>query len=376
MSLHGGSTSPPDKKKRSGLGGFKPAGGGTSSGSTYAPPRSSTGSTYTPPSSTPSGGSSPFGGFKFPGMGGPGGGGIWGKEPEGPGFTANWTESTRLMVAIGAFVVIALAAGLLVFGILKGGKGKTQAQPKPTANVTKFVPPTTSAGGKTQTTIVFSDGTTADLQYEPSLNLADLGVSLFDSGTLGQFDRAGRQFEIDHGGATFVANEPTASVTAGQVLPAPSPTQGNFLDFHFGDWRVGVWEGADQDLMSSTDDQTWAASMTGTQTSSGFLVLTAKSPLKMAPFGSSGGPQIAFGDITSTGVLLTPDNCVPPVGANLSNNANGVPVRIALNGNNHYEGDLCLKNVKMEALIYGDSNFVHGIADSLTITNLKPGPAR
>lgn len=387
MSLHGGSTSPPAKKKRAGIGGFKPAGGGgaSSAPSRFTPPSSTGGSTYTPPSSGPSSsGGAPFGGFKFPGMGGPGGGGIWGKEPEGPGMTANWSESTRLLVAVGAFALILLAAGLLVFGVLKGGKAKPQTQS--TSNVlTKFSPPTTSAGGKTQMSLTFTDGTTADLLYDPSLNLADLGVSVSDGGTLGSFARAGGQFEVDHGGPSFVANPTTVPTSGGIpgaggatvfVRPAPSPTPGNYLDFKFGDWHVGVWEGSDNDLMAASDDASWAASMSGTVNPLGFLVLSAKAPLKLTPFGTPGGPSLTFGDIFGTGILLTPEACVAPTGDNVSNNANGVPVRITRNGSNHYAGDLCLKDVKMDALIYGSQDFVRSATDSLQIQNVKAGPAR
>jgi hypothetical protein len=426
MSLHGGSISPPPKKKRGGLGGFKPAGGGRStsnagpptsrsswtppssggsfrpppsSGSTWTPPSSggsfrpppSSGSTWTPRSSAstytpsaPSGSTSPFGGFKFPGFGG-GGGGIWGAEPTGPGFTANWTESTRTLVAAGAGALILLALGLLVFGLLQGGKAKTAVTVARATGITKFVPPATSAGAKTQMTITFTDGTTADLLYEPSLDLANLGVNVYDSGTLGSFKRAGRQFQIDHGGATFVASQPTpapaglpgaAGGASVPVLPAPSPTQGNYLDFKFGDWRVGVWEGLGNDLMTSSDDQAWAANLVGTPNAAGFLVLSAKDPLKLTPYGTAGGPYMSIGDIFSTGVLLTPGACNLPAGNNVSNNANGVPVRISQNAPNHYEGDLCLQNQKMEALIYGSQDFVRGVSDSLELTNVKPGPPR
>ena len=428
MSLYGGSISPPPKKKQSkrgGPGGFKPAGGGRPSGSStppsgsaWTPPSSgrsrtppSSGSTWTPPSSgstwtppSPSGASytprssastytpssaarassPPFGGFKFPGLGGGAGGGIWGKEPTGPGFTANWTESTRTLVAAGAGALILLALGLLVFGLLKGGT-KTPVAVAKDSGITKFTPPTTSAGGKTQMTITFTDGTTADLLYQPSLDLASLGVNVYDSGTLGSFTREGRQFQIDHGGATFVASQPTpapqglpgaAGGASVPVLPAPSPTKGNYLDFKFGDWRVGVWEGTDNDRMTSSDDQTWAANLVGTPNASGFLVLTAKDPLKLTPFGTSGGPYMTIGDIFSTGVLLTPGACNLPTGNNVANNANGVPVRISQNAPNHYEGDLCLQDQKMEALIYGSQDFVRGVSDSLELTNVKPGPPR
>jgi hypothetical protein len=430
MSLHGG-TPPPQKKKRSGPGGFKPAGGGRSggqftppssgsswrppsSGSSWTPPTSrsswtppssggsfrpppSSGSTYTPSSGstyTPSSksrgsaapGGSPFGGFKFPGLGGGGGGGgIWGAEPTGPGFTANWTESTRLLVAVGAGALILLGLGLLVFGLMQGGQAKTTVAVARDTGITKFVPPTTSAGAKTQMPITFTDGTTADLLYEPTLDLANLGLTVSDSGTLGKFTRAGRQFQIDHGGASFVASHPTpapqglpgaAGGASVPVLPAPTPTQGNYLEFKFGDWHVGVWEGIDNELMSSSDDQAWAANLIGTPNASGFLVLTAKDPLKLAPFGTAGGPSLIVGDIFSTGVLLTPGACTVPSGNNVANNANGVPVRISQNAPNHYEGDLCLKDQKLEALVYGSQDFVRGVTDSLELRNLKAGPAR
>jgi len=385
MSLHGTQSPPPKKKK--GLGGFKSTGGGTSSstpsggesyrpgGSFYSPPPSSTGP------SRPSGGS-PFGGFKFPGGGG---GGIWGAEPTGPGMTANWTDSTRLMVAIGAFVLILLAAGLLIFGLLKGGSSKAPQQQQQSTITTKFVPPTSNSGGKTDIPITFTDGTTADVLHDSSVDLAGLGVSLIDSGAMGQFARGGRQFQIDHGGASFVADSTQEKTTKGlsgagglsvPVLPAPSDTPGNYLDFVIKDWRVGVWEGTDNDQMSSSDDANWAANMSGTETPSGFLVLTGKDPLKLTPFGSPDGPSLTFGDIFSTGVLLVPGTCLPPAGDGVSNNAQGVPVRISQIANGHYEGDLCFAKAKMEALVYGAQDFVNSVTGSLEITNIKPGPAR
>jgi hypothetical protein len=51
-------------------------------------------------------------------------------------------------------------------------------------------------------------------------------------------------------------------------------------------------------------------------------------------------------------------------------------VRIAQNATDHYDGDLCLKDQKMEALIYGSQTFVRGVTDSLELRNVKAGPAR
>ena len=290
-----------------------------------------------------------------------------------------------MLVAVGAGALILLGLGLLVFGLLKGGQAKTPVAVARDTGLTKFVPPTTSAGAKTQMSIAFTDGTTANLLYEPTLDLANLGVNVSDSGTLGKFIREGRQFQIDHGGASFVASHPTpppqglpgaAGGASVPVLPAPTPTQGNYLEFKFGDWHVGVWEGIDNDLMTSSDDQAWAANLIGTPNASGFLLLSAKDPLKLTPFGTAGGPSMIIGDIFSTGVLLTPGACNLPSGNNVANNANGVPVRISQNAPNHYEGDLCLKDQKMEFLIYGDQNFVRSATDSIELKSFKPGPAR
>ena len=320
------------------------------------------------------------------GSSGGGFGGIWGAEPATPGPAATWSESTRLLVAVGAFALVALAAGLLIFGIVKGGKAKPAGAPAVAVQVTKFVPQTAAQGGKTQLTVTFTDGTTADILYDSGIGLAGLGVTPLDSGALNQFARAGRQFQIDHGAATFVLNEsptPAPSALPGAqasttvtVLPAVTPTPGNFLNFRFGDWRVGVWEGTGDDHMTAADDQAWASNLAGTVTPSGFLVLAAKPPLKMTPFGAAGGPALLFGDIFTTGVLLTPTSCVPPAGANVVQNASGVPVSIAKTAGEHYEGDLCLKGQKMDFELFGTQQFVKSATDSIEVRNLKPGPSR
>jgi hypothetical protein len=291
-----------------------------------------------------------------------------------------------MMIAVGAGALVVLALGLLVFGIMKGGGSKVSVANAGPHNATKFVPQTGSAGGKTSLNLTFTDGTSADVLYDPTADLAALGVNPLDSGKLNNFGRAGAQFQIDHGAADFLAVEsPTPAPLSVQgpnsspvpVIPAASPFQpGRFLTFKYGDWRVGVWEGFGDDLMTQDDDATWAAHMSGSVTSSGFLVLTATAPLKLTPYGTDGGPAMLFGDLNTTGMLLTPGNCSPLVGNNVNPNAAGVPVRISQNSANHYEGDICLKNAKMEALVEGSQTFVRSVTDSLEIQNLKLGPAR
>lgn len=392
MSLHGsGGPSEGKKSKKPGLGGgFRPTGGGgfRPSGGGSAP--------SAPPSSPPpsSGGG---GGVKFSPFGGGAGGGsganplgkIWGTEPSGPGMTENWSDATRLGVAVLAFILIAGALAALIFGIAKGSKKPQAIVTNNGPNVlTPFNPPTTQSGASTDMPITFTDGTTGDLLYDPSLNLSSLGVELLDGGTMGNFGRAGGQFEIDHGGASFLQIEAPAgagvtSVPGPNSSPVPiepasraeGNNSGNFLDFKYGDWRVGVWEGTGSDQMAQSDSAQWAANMSGQVTSSGWLVLTGNGPVKLTPFGTGGGPSIVIGDINSKGMLLTPGSCVTPAGKGVVPNKAGQPVRITQEAGSVYEGYMCL-GANMSADIYGPTDFVQTATDSLQFTNVKPGPAR
>lgn len=388
MSLHG---SPGPSQQKSDRKAKKSA----PTGASYTPPpaRGSSGGGYSPFSGSSSAPKEPkpaSGGFKLPGMGGEGSGGglgnIWGPDATGPGFTSTWSEGTKLMVAAGAILACLAGFGLLIFGVLKGKNAPAPQHQQVVTNITKFVPQTTSAGGLTDMPITFTDGTTADLLYDPGLDLATLGVSLADSGTLGQFVRANLQFQIDHGGASYVRSPEISPGTQGlaapsgsnvPVLPAASDTPGNFLDFKFGDWHVGVWEGTDADQMTASDDQAWAQNLIGTQTASGFLVLTAKGPLKLTPFGTPGsGPYLVFGDINTTGMILTPESCTTPVGKDVVNNSAGVPVRITQNLGAHYEAYMCLPGGKMDVQVFGTNQFVTSATNSVAVKNLKAGPVR
>jgi hypothetical protein len=392
MSLHGSQGPSTEKPKKSKAGGgFKPAGGSSSSGGAGYTPGG--GSSYTPPSAPPSGGDSPSGGFKLPGFGDGAGGGfadkIWGQPSATPGVTASWSDSTRLAVAIGSGVLILAAVALLIFGVASGSKKTATTNPAKTVT-TPFNPATTTSGAKTDMPIVFTDGTTADLLYDPSLNLASLGVSLFDSGAENGVIREADQFEIDHGGASFVGSESPAP--GQQTYPGPSNSpvpllsaasnnsgqnvNGNWLDFHFGDWRVGVWEGTGSEKMSTSDDQTWAQNLNGSVSSAGWLTLTGSGPVKLTQFGQPAGPYLVFGNIDSTGMILTPESCTPPVGQSVVNNSSGVPVRITPTQQGQYEGLICLQKANMEADVYGPQSFVQSAMDSLDVQNLKQGPAR
>lgn len=410
MSLHGGGgpSGGKEKKPKSG-GGFRPTKGGASPGGGgpgFTPPSRPPGggATYTPGGGEPSGPSGApkptGGGFKMPGLGGGGGKGgldtIWGSEPTQPGITSTWTEGTKMGVAVVAGLLILGAVAALVFGLAKGSKPKANnnANNGNTAVLTPFNPPTQAGATETDMPIVFTDGTTADLLYDPSLNLSSLGVELYDSGSLGSIARGADQFQIDHGGASFVANELPTSVVRNvpgpnnspvPVLPAANNNEGknvngNWMDFHYGDWRVGVWEGigstgSDQ-MMSPSDEASWASSMSATVTPSGWLTLSGSGNLTLTPYGQPDGPYMVIGNLSPVGIVLTPQACSPPSGAGVQQNNAGTPYRVNNLSGGYEEGYLCLQGAKMTADIYGQGNFVSTVANSLAITNLKQGPAR
>ncbi|MGH2717298.1 MAG: hypothetical protein ACRDJU_01810 [Actinomycetota bacterium] len=410
MSLHGGGGGGPsggkEKKSKSG-GGFKSTGrgGASSGGPAFTPPSrpAGGGASYSPGSGSPSEPSQPSGGggFKMPGLGGGGGHGgldtIWGGEPTQPGLTSSWSEGTKLGVAVIAGLLILGALVALVVGLASGG-GKPGPAPTSAQGgvVSPFNPPTQAGATETDLPIVFTDGTTADLLYDQSLNLNSLpgGVQLSDSGAFGSAPRGSDEFQIDHGGASFVQTESPATPpkTVPGVNNSPVPilsattnnqgknVNGNWLDFHFGDWRVGVWEGVGTQppdpLMSSSDEQGWAANLNGSVTSSGWLTLTGTNGLDMTPFGQPNGPQIQFGNISPNGVILTPENCTAPLGTGVQQNSAGVPYRLTHLEGAAYEGFLCQQGVGMTFDIYGDSQFVSSAANSLEITNLKKAAAR
>jgi len=409
MSLHGGGGSSGGKEKKPKSGGFRTTGRGgasTGGGPGFTPPSrpAGGGATYTPGSGGSSSGSGgpekpPGGGFKMPGLGGGGGGGggglntIWGGEPTQPGLTSTWSEGTKMGVAVLAGLLILGALAALVFGLAKGSKPKVNnSGGSNTSVLTPFNPPTQAGATETDLPIVFTDGTTADLLYDPSLGLNQLpgGVSLSDSGQLGSVARGADQFQIDHGGASFVANELPTSVVRNVPGPNNSPVpilpaadnssgknvNGNWMDFHYGDWRVGVWEGTGNEMMSLSDEQSWAADMNGTVTSSGWLTLTGSNGLTLTQFGQPNGPQIQFGNISPTGIILTPEACTVPLGAGVQQNSSGVPYRLTPLNGGYEEGFLCQPKANMTFDIYGNSNFVTTAANSLAVTNLKLAPAR
>lgn len=402
MSLHGGQgpSGGKEKKSKSG-GGFRSTGGGGSPGGGpgFTPPSRPPGggATFTPggggdSGSPPSGAEGGGGGFKLGKGGGSGLNTIWGGEPSQPGITSTWSDGTKLGVAVVAGLLILGALVALVVGLASGGSkspGPSRAQG---GAVTPFDPPTAAGATGTVLPIVFTDGTTADLTYDPSLGLNQLpgGVSLFDSGTLGSIARGSDQFQIDHGGASFVQTESPA--TAPKTVPGPnnSPVpilpaatnnqgknvNGNWLDFHIGDWRVGIWEGVGNEQMSPSDEAAWAASMSGSVTPSGWLTLSQSGDLKLTPFGQPNGPQIQFGDLSPSGVILTPQTCQVPLGTGVQQTSAGVPFRLTHLQGGAYEGFLCQQSANMTFDIYGTSSFVNSAVNSLSITNLKLAPSR
>jgi hypothetical protein len=179
------------------------------------------------------------------------------------------------------------------------------------------VPPVRTEDGRTALHMVFPDGTTADMSYSSTLDLAGLGVRPHTSGWLtgpgGTEECCLRPvYAPPPGGGWFATGGPPVGrlggVDGGRVTvvpPAGAGPQTDYLVFDFDRWRVGV-ETDREDRMDAAQRRSWAGNLHGRVTTGGFLVLRGEGPLRLAvPPDESipsrlappphEGPQLRFG---------------------------------------------------------------------------------
>jgi hypothetical protein len=199
----------------------------------------------------------------------------------------------------------------------------------------RFVPATRAEGDSVVLPVTFTDGTSAELVYPQTLEVAALGLVPYGSATLrgkspdpGRSDEVGRDFLILHGEVQdYLARSglpkppsPIARYEAadGQSvgfwnLPRPEP---NYLGFQFGRWAVLVYDyPADESggaAMTDAERATWSASFSGRETADGFLLLRGSGPLRLAQAGETAGPQLSFGSVGEPPwFALYPGPCKP-----------------------------------------------------------------
>jgi hypothetical protein len=199
-------------------------------------------------------------------------------------------------------LAVALVAGVALIGIRRGDADRSVV----TTDRTLFVPPVSTQGGKTRLPLVFPDGTTVDLVYPSSYNLAQLGfepeaaVNYSPYGTGPDRPDAAspspccsRGLTIKRGtiGEVFGGRAPTKVYVGarGQDVPFFDSTVIDSvadlpqLAFQFGSWTVLAWDYAPGDPRGTrmTDEQraVFASSLDGHEDKHGFLRLEPQAPL-------------------------------------------------------------------------------------------------
>jgi hypothetical protein len=198
------------------------------------------------------------------------------------------------------------------------------------ADVARFVPQTHREGERVVLPLTFTDGTTAELVYPPSLELAERGVRPYGSGYLdgasatpSRSNVVGRDFRIFFGELLDVLDAVGGGRTP-RLLARYAGVGGrtigfwdvgddvNYLAFQFGRWVVLVYDyRAGAAAMSDAERSAWAASFSGKASGDGFLLLSAIPPLRLARAGEHAGPELTFGSIGPPAVALYPGPCRP-----------------------------------------------------------------
>lgn len=195
-----------------------------------------------------------------------------------------------------------------------------------------FAPGTYREGDRVVLPITFPDGTSAELVYPPELEIAELGVSPYTSGTLhgksptpGRSDFVARDFVIRYGHLEKVLevwNEGRPPRLLAQYEGVDAQAVGLWdlgwddtahkLGFQFGRWTVLVYDYVAAGAMSDAERASWAASFSGRETADGFLLLEASGPLRLARVGEHAGPELTFSAAEPTrNLILNPGECRP-----------------------------------------------------------------
>lgn len=86
-----------------------------------------------------------------------------------------------------------------------------------------------------------------------------------------------------------------------------------YLVFEFGDWVLGVWDGAGGATMTDDELQTWADNLHGTTTADGFLVLRATGPLDLSETAAGVPGTLVLGEPVGHGLTIVNSPCDTPV---------------------------------------------------------------
>lgn len=230
-----------------------------------------------------------------------------------------------------------------------------------------FVPPTRTVDGKVLLPATFPDGSTAELSYPPSLDLAGLGVRPYVAGCGGDFGF----FHYDPYGSVY-EGDPIQTWTGsdGQSVGLWAGVQGtgplNHLIWHFGEWTVEKYEYRDA---GSTPEQlaTCAEGLRATVTDDGWIVLDGPSDIRLTRgFGPNGGAELEFGGLQPRRfVLMWPGPCHDIGGTTV---INGVAVDLSKDF-----ASWCDPGGQMRIHVYFEpgSSFFRDVFDGLTVQEVR-----
>jgi hypothetical protein len=197
-----------------------------------------------------------------------------------------------------------------------------------------LVPATYPDGDRVVMPLTFPDATRAELVYPPELELERMGVFPYSSGTLhgesmepGRGDSVGRDFAIRRGEVRELLQARYGNGRrAGELLAEYEGADGqkvgfwnvdwhdgsHYLGFQFGGWAVLVYDYETAGAMTDAERASWAASFSGRETATGFLVLEGSGPLRLARAGEHAGPELLFSAGNATqALMLYPGECRP-----------------------------------------------------------------
>ncbi|WP_433433977.1 hypothetical protein [Nonomuraea sp. CA-141351] len=171
--------------------------------------------------------------------------------------------------------------------------------------------PARAKGGDEVIEVVFPHGVRAEVRYPAELGLGEMGSRPFQGAWIdGQY----RQFTAPYSGEFEVTKggEPIRNYTPNVTLwprQAGSGYYGQVLLFAFGRWRLAMYDRG----QGLTFDQRMALAkgLKGRVTKDGYLVLSAKEPVRLAKPGETVqgepvGPQLWFGGGVGEMVALVP----------------------------------------------------------------------
>jgi hypothetical protein len=102
--------------------------------------------------------------------------------------------------------------------------------------------------------------------------------------------------------------------------------------------------------MTLEEKAQWARSLVGRESAEGYLVLSARPPLRLARAGEHAGPELMFGDSMRRMVLLIRGSC-----------------RRSAPGRSSWFASWCMPHAKLRVHVYGDRRFADAVLAGLRI---------